>query len=204
MTGTTTRHGPEKPSAELSAVKEPRPESNVIARIDELITESLERGPYGQYGYGSCRTFEPCEECGHDFHGLPCVQCACGHDKQPYVDQIKSVTWTHDVSAESFDGPFYLPTDPDTVIGWESGGITWTARVGDSREDVVARFNAMLETITEIYFQILGLGGINVSSEILQGLCDTGDHDETRLPAPRPEMCDPPSCTCEGYQEPGT
>jgi len=49
------------------------PERDVIDAIDELVNEQLAVGPVDDYNadrYIKCR-------CGHDWHGIQCVQCAC-------------------------------------------------------------------------------------------------------------------------------
>jgi hypothetical protein len=114
LSGTTPCDICESSSAGQPGGKNPRPEAEVVARIDELwaeqdklINASLKRGQRGKYHWGyewDGIRFEECPKCHHDFHGLPCLyyECTCGHDTPQalttYVDQIESVS-IHDGNA---------------------------------------------------------------------------------------------------------
>ena len=119
LSGTTPCDICESSSAGQPGGKNPRPEAEVVARIDELwaeqdrwINASLARGQRGKYVAGyewDGIRFEQCPKCNHEFHGLPCLfyECMCGHDDEscscdrcslesgvsaPYVDQVESVS----------------------------------------------------------------------------------------------------------------
>jgi hypothetical protein len=51
--------------------------------IDPIVDEQLETGQTGRYHWAGHNTFEPCPQCGHEWHGLPCIASAALIGYQP-------------------------------------------------------------------------------------------------------------------------
>lgn len=213
MSGATTHEGGENPPTGLSARPEPRSESDVIARIDELVDEQLDRGVYGSYGYGSKETFEPCPDCGHDFHGLGCLRytdglcCDCGHTEKIYVDQVSgtSLSWTH-TPVDGTAAIVSAPCGTAIVTAYLRNGALCVLENGVAVDlfDAFTRFRDMMIRVVEILFP--GLGEMIHGEDCytgLQRLLRGRDYDETPGTPPRPAMHDPSPPETQTNQQPG-
>ena len=91
------------------------PEDDTIAAIDALIDEQLEAGWHDDYDVNQ---YPDCNLCPHDWHGIPCLFCACPTStgevsKAPYVDMIESARHSCDDMAFDIDpeAPLWRPDE---------------------------------------------------------------------------------------------